>query len=342
MKVRLAGASDRAAWDRFVLAHPEGSAYHLFGWKSAVEGAYGLSCPYLLAEGGGDVRGVFPLVHLRAPLGRGVLVSLPYCDVGGPLSDAADGVQALLGAARALAGERRVGLELRSALPAGGLVSSPHKVRMVLALPDNSEALLGGLSSKLRSQARKPEKDGLTARLGGAEFIGDFYRVFAENMRDLGSPVHSRAWIEAVVRGYGERARVGVVYLPTGEPAAGGLILCHDRTVSIPWASSLRRYNRQNPNMLLYWGFLRFAADRGYPRFDFGRSTPGEGTYKFKEQWGARPEPLHWRVLSAAGERPAAEGPPSSLRERVAWAWAKLPLPVANWLGPRLRKHISL
>ena len=90
------------------------------------------------------------------------------------------------------------------------------------------------------------------------------------------------------------------------EPAAGGVILCHSQTVSIPWASAHRHLNRWNPNMLLYWTFLEYAADQGYAFFDFGRSTPGEGTYRFKEQWGAKPAPLFWHNISLNGS-PAEE-----------------------------------
>ncbi|MBE0618906.1 MAG: GNAT family N-acetyltransferase [Proteobacteria bacterium] len=222
---------------------------------------------------------------------------------------------------------------------------TPSKVRMVLNLPASSGALLAGFKAKHRSQVRKPERDGLTTRLGGAELLSQFYGIFSENMRDLGSPVHSRDWFSSVVATYGEYCRIGIVYLPDGTPGAGGIILLNGNTVSIPWASSLRRYNRQNPNMLLYWSVLAFAADRGYGRFDFGRSTLGEGTYKFKEQWGARPQPLGWMVLGTKGRGVAMNGsvrPPGSGR-RVAEAVIRyLPVTVATILGAKVRRYVSL
>jgi len=225
----------------------------------------------------------------------------------------------------------------------------PTKVRMLLPLPESSEALLASFKSKLRSQVNKPAKDGLTSRLGGEELLGPFYRVFAENMRDLGSPVHDRAWIRSIIRFYGSRARCGVVFMPDGSPAAAGVILCHDRVVSIPWASSLRRFNRSNPNMLLYWGFLEHAADNGYAFFDFGRSTPGEGTYKFKEQWGAKPQPLHWvRIETQSGKteplglQDSGRSAPSRSRQAAEKVFQSLPVPVATFVGSKVRKYISL
>jgi hypothetical protein len=108
------------------------------------------------------------------------------------------------------------------------------------------------------------------------------------------TPVHARAWIRQILHCFANRAVLFIVRMPDHTPAAGGILLCHPEMVSVPWASSLRRFNRRNPNMMLYWAFLKFPADNHYPMFDFGRSTPGEGTYSFKKQWGAAPSPLHW------------------------------------------------
>jgi FemAB-related protein (PEP-CTERM system-associated) len=275
------------------------------------------------------------------------MVSLPYCDVGGCLAEDAETCDALLGVASDLASEGAIkGLELRWAghrnPESGREAAAGQKVRMTMDLPGDAETLLAGLKAKLRSQVKKPQRDGLRARLGGTELIDDFYGVFAENMRTLGSPVHSKRWIVAVVESFAEAARVGVVYTPEGIPAAGGIILIHPRTVSIPWASSLRSCNHLNPNMLLYWTFLAFAADGGFAKFDFGRSTPGEGTYRFKEQWGAKPSALCWQDLGASESKGATDGLTVAGRRLAKVVWAHLPFRVTTLLGPPLRRNISL
>jgi FemAB-related protein (PEP-CTERM system-associated) len=359
MNLRSATSADERDWDAYVLGRPEGVAYQLFAWKKAVERAYGFRCPYLLAEEDGELRGVLPLVHLRLPLTRGKLVSLPYCDLAGPLADSDEVSAALLERALSLAEEVGAkGVEIRNGsrypAPSPRLESEPEtrnsepgtrkKVRMLLSLPKTSDALLASFPSKLRSQIRKPERDGLRAVMGGAELVDEFYAVLAENMRDLGSPVHAKAWIRSVVEGYGGRARVGVVRAAGGVPAAGGIVLCHDRAVSMPWASALRRHNRLNPNMLLYWMFLKFASDGGYEVFDFGRSTAGEGTYRFKEQWGAKPMPLRWVRVEREGFEIESATRPGSGRFRTAAETAirALPVSTATLLGTIFRKYVSL
>jgi FemAB-related protein (PEP-CTERM system-associated) len=346
VNIRFAAASDRLSWDTYVLGHPNGTAYQLFAWGMAVERAYGFRRIYLLAEHEGQICGVFPAIDFRTPLIGRRWISLPYCDSGGILADHEEVAQALWERGSTCAAERHCGCIIRSnhSLPFGG-ENRTDKVRMVLELPENSEKLLADLKSKLRSQVKKPLRDGLSARIGAGDLVTDFYRIFAENMRDLGSPAHSRKWMEAIIESYGQRIRVSVVYAPDGTAAAAGIILLHHETVNIPWASSLRRYNSLNPNMLLYWTFLAFAADSGYKRFDFGRSSPGEGTWRFKEQWGAVPKPLFWYEMNATGKNlPHPKNSINSSRNRqlVAALWSKLPALAINWLGPRIRKYISL
>ena len=175
-----------------------------------------------------------------------------------------------------------------------------HKVRMLLELPESSELLMNAFKSKLRSQIKKPLKEGLKAKIGGLELFHDFYKVFSVNMRDLGSPLHSKRLIHHVLEEFPEKARIVLIH-KDNKPVACSVIVGFRDTLENPWASSLNNYSRMAPNMLLYWTMLEYACDNGYNKFDFGRSTPDEGTYKFKEQWGAKPTPLHWHYLSLNG-----------------------------------------
>jgi len=345
MNVRVASDSDKQAWDDYVWAHSLGLAYHQFAWKTAVAEAYGFDGIYLMAERNGILHGVLPMIDFKVPFGGRALVSLPYCDVGGPLADDEETAECLLRHAQERfetkgSGKLIVRFGEGPEQECGTQMSA--KVRMVLELPGSSETLLESFKSKLRSQVKKPVRDGLTVRMGGSELVDEFYRIFCPNMRILGSPVHSKKWFMAVAEAFGENALLGVVYSPQGTPAASGILLLHNRTASIPWASSLREFNYLNANVLLYWAFLSHAADRGYARFDFGRSTPGEGTYKFKEQWGACPMPLFW-VEYAGGERKIVGGAgPSTARKLVESCWRRMPLELCNALGPLLRRNISL
>lgn len=350
LKITLATSRDSQAWDHYVLGHPRGIAYQLFGFRDAVETAYGFKGVYFIARQGATIRGILPLIHLKIPGTRGSLVSLPYCDAGGILADSPDLEKRLLISALDHARQLRIPkLTIRSAGPFADidpeLTIHRGKVRMLLPLPNDPKKLMAGLQSKVRSQVKKSLKNRLTFRMGGIELADSFYGVFRENMRDLGSPVHSFQWIYQILAAYKNRAHIGMVYLSDRTPAAAGLILCHPHGVSIPWASSLRQFNRFNPNMLLYWNFLQFASAHGYPFFDFGRSTPQEGTFRFKKQWGSVPGALHWCDFDPdQGARPmvAPKASPSKYRPHVETLLSHMPVSVMTWIGSHIRKFISL
>lgn len=374
MNVRPFAPEDRSRWDHYANAHPESTHCHLLAWKEVIESVYGHKGYYLLAEEGSRVVGILPLVHVRAPFWGGVLCSMPFLNYGGILTDTPEAAEALLQEAVSLAsrlGVRKI--ELRQTAPLSAqnsrlqvpIKETGHKVRMVLPLSGTPEAFYGAFKSKLKSQIRRPLKEGMTAKVGGAELTEDFYAVLARNMRDLGSPVHSVKLFRKVFQHLdagpsasgqssgesssepgstkrGASVRIGVVYHPDG-PVAAGLVVAFKETVEIPWASSLRTYNRLSPNMLLYWSLIEFALRSECRYFDFGRSTPDEGTYRFKEQWGAAPRPLYWYVIGARknADRMLSDHD-SKMRAWTAALWSRLPLPAANRIGPWIRGAIPL
>jgi len=342
MIIRSASQHDLPAWERFAAQHPLAGPWHRFAWMRAVEEEYGFEAAPLLAEAKGRIIGILPLTLMRSPFFRPRYVSLPYCDAAGPLAASPETEEALLDAAARLAAGASGKTEIRSMYPFKGTPAHPAKARLLLDLPESGEALMRGFKAKLRSQVKKPLREGLSFALGGVELFDDFFSVWSENMRDIGSPAHSARFMRRVAAEYGSDARIGVVRMPDGEPAAAGMTLAHNAVVFIPWASSLRRHNRKSPNMLLYWGFLSHAADNGFSQFDFGRSTIGGNTYKFKTQWGAGPASLYWQGQSAE-RTPEARSSSSRLINRLVCAgWRKLPLPLASGIGPMVRKSISL
>ncbi len=364
-RIKHADEPDRAAWDAYVRQHADGSLFHLFGWADVMRGAYGHAAYFLmlLTEGEPEPRvlGVLPIVHLRHAIFGNGLVSLPFLDGGGILADGREAEESLLAEVIRLGrqlGARYVELRHERALESCSstnahvlrlallprplhVVTRSHKVRMPLRLPASAGMLLQSFKSKLRSQINRALKEGFTTRVGGLELLEDFYKVFLVNMRDLGSPVHSVALMRHSIIAFPEHARIIVVYR-SSEPVAAALVIGFGGVLRNPWASSLRKYASLGPNMLLYLRILEYACDRGYEVFDFGRSSPGEGTYRFKEQWGAVPQPLYWHHLSLDGRLPEPEDAGKARFEAATRCWQRLPLIVTRIIGPRIRKHISL
>ena len=269
----------------------------------------------LVATEGENVLGFLALGYVRSLAFGRFLVSLPYVNSGGVVADD-DGIACrLIDRAVELADHLRVRyLELRHERPVEhpALVGRmTDKVLMRLALPATAEDLWGQLASKVRSQVRKGQKTGLTVVWGGIDLLPEFYSVFSQNMRDLGTPVYDRALFRGLLRQFPGRSEICVVR-SEGRACAAALLL-HGRGISeVPSASSLRRDNHTNANMLLYWHLLERSVRLGQAMFDFGRSTIDSNTYRFKKQWGAIGSPTAWQYhLAHRGRSGHAAGEPS-------------------------------
>ncbi len=291
----------------------------------------------------GTAVGWLLLARVRHPLFGHALVSLPYVSSAGPQAEDAVVQGQLLDEAVRLAEELdvdHVQIRMESPLEHEAFTAVRRdKVMMRRALPPSVEELWKELKPKVRNQVRKGERSQLTVHWGRDELLADFYRVFARNMRDLGTPVYPRRLFAAMLRHFGDRCEICVVRGPEGTPYAAAILVHGDGSTEVPSASSLREYNSTCANMLMYWHLLKRTIERGQRQFEFGRSTVDSGPYRFKKQWGAQPTQLYWYYHVRRGD-PTAVRPDS---EHYAWKvrmWQKLPLWLANTLGPWLARGI--
>ena len=327
-------------WDQFVRAQSHWTACHLAAWQRVCANVLGHETLFLEARTSGSdaIEGVLPLVRVRSRLFGHFLISMPFVNYGGPLgSDPA--IHALVQYVDELATRDGVDLlELRSRTPlAIDLPVSHRKVSVLLDLPETADALFKTFPAKLRSQVRRPQKEGVTVRMG-LDVLPDFFRVFSQHMRDLGTPTHGPALFNALAGEFGADAWIAVAYLDNA-PVACGMGFRWAREFEITWASSLRAHSRIAPNMLLYWELMQRAIAEGCTTFNFGRCTPDSNTHRFKRQWGSRDETLYWyqRSRGAVSGTPSPDSGPFSLGPRV---WRRLPLALANRIGPRVVRLI--
>lgn len=325
-------------WDDFARLQPGWTHFHLHGWRRVLQRVYPHECPYLAArDPGGALIGVLPLVRVKSLAFGHFLVSQPFVNYGGPLGTE-PAVRALGAEASAMAERDRAKLlELRSRIELPiDLPVSHRKVTVVLDLETDPDRTFKRFDSKLRSQVRRPIKEGVTVRFGRDQ-VAPFFRVFAHHMRDLGTPTQPQALFEALADEFPDDMWVACAYLGD-QPVAGGAGFRWDGEFEMTWASSLHSYGRIAPNMLLYWAFMERCAQQGLRLFNFGRTTPGSGTHRFKMQWGSREEPLWWYQRQAGSSKT-----PSPDDARYAWGpriWRHLPLPVATALGPWIVRGI--
>lgn len=329
-------------WDSFVQATEGATAYHRFGWKTVFAKSFGHPCHYLAAvDDNGSWQGVLPLVHMRSRIFGNFLVSLPFVNYGGVLCDNEAATALLLGEAEKI---RRAcsatHVELRHvARRPEILLTKQHKVTMILELAATVDDQWKAFDAKLRNQIRKAQKSGLEFRRGQLDLIDHFYEVFARNMRDLGTPVYSKQFFRNVLETFPDTTTIFAV-VHEGNVIAAGIASWFKGRIEVPWASSIKDFKALCPNHMLYWEAIRFAIEQGFREFDFGRSTPHEGTYNFKKQWGALPVQLNWQYLmDALGHLPELN--PGNPKYRLAIrVWQRLPVSVTKLLGPPIVRNI--
>jgi FemAB-related protein (PEP-CTERM system-associated) len=329
-----------AEWDACVTASAGWTHFHRYGWRDIMERVFGHEGVYLAArDASGGLVGVLPLVRVRSVVFGHYLVSMPFLNYGGPLGST-EAIVALAGHAESIARRDRVKLlELRSrvALPVA-LAVSMRKITVVRDLPAGGAPVLWkSLDAKVRSQVRRPQKDGVTVRFG-ADQVAPFFSVFAHHMRDLGTPTQPRRLFDAIAAAFGDDVWFGCAYLGD-EAVAGGCGFRWGGEFEMTWASALTAHKKLSPNMLLYWAFMERAANEGLSVFNFGRCSPDAGTHRFKRQWGSRDEQLYWYGWSQS----AGTTTPSPTDGAYSWGprlWKRLPVPLATAIGPHIVRAI--
>jgi serine/alanine adding enzyme len=342
MNIRKANdARDAQAWEEFVEQNAGCSNYHRWGWKQAIENSFRWPTFYLMAEDAGRICGILPLVWQKSTFFGSFLTSLPFLNCGGVIAENQSAKDALVTEAIAIAKQKGADyLELRQrANPELNLPTKTHKVAMILPVDPDPEVMWAALLHKVRTDIRKAVKSGLEAEFGGQEFLDIFYDIFAKNMRDLGTPVYGRKLFSEILKAFPKDSHICVVR-HQGKPVAVSFLSEYRGTLEALWSSSLYEFASLKPNMFLYWSILRFAGQKGFRFFDFGRSSIGSGTHRFKKQWGSQEVPLHWVYWipdGAALPEINNDNPRYQLAIRM---WQKLPVSVTKLIGPPIVKRL--
>lgn len=344
--VSIASAAiDDPRLDDFVRARPDGTPFHRTAWLSAIERGCGQRAYLLVAETArGRWRGVLPLHEIHSPLFGRALVSTGFAVGGGILANDESAAQALAEAAWTLAARLSCPtVELRG----GMLPGRPWTIRadahagFVRPLAEDDEAGLRTIPRKQRAEVRKALANHLTVKTGrGADDRAAHYNVYAQSVRNLGTPVFPRRLFAAVLDAFGDDADILTVR-HEGKAVASVLSLYHDGAVMPYWGGGTLEARGLRANDLMYFALMRHARARGCDRFDFGRSKTGTGAFAFKKNWGFEPVTLAYAVRTADGAAPREVNPSSPRYRLQVAAWKRLPLALANRLGPPIARGLG-
>lgn len=344
--IQLFTATDNLQeWNDYVDSNAAACIHHRAEWRTILLQSYGHEAHYLCARDANQrMVGILPLILIKSRLFGNKLVSMPFFQRGGALADSPFIEQELMQAAATYGLQAKLDyVEFRDDTRHQHLpvlaATQTHKVNMVLALPETQQTLWQSFSAKLRAQINRPQREKPAIFIGKKEHLNDFYAVYSRNMRDLGSPVQSKLFIANILSHFPHNSWLIVIKLHQ-RPVAAGFLLGFGNTLEIPLASTLRKVNPLSMNMLLYWEILKFAITQNYSQFDFGRSSKNAGTYRFKQQWGAKPKQLYWHYCLEESKIPPSLNPANPKYALIIKLWKRLPVALANVLGPAIVKNI--
>lgn len=338
--VRRLGSGDGLRWDAYVEDAPQATFFHRVAWRDILEQTLGHRCHYLYVERGGEITGILPLAEIRSRLFGHALISTPFCVYGGVVASEPESEAQLTRAATALAEELRVDyLELRDRDPHH--TSWPVKdlyVSFRKAIDPDHDKNLKAIPRKQRAMVRKGIGAGLRASHEGS--IADFYRVYAESVRNLGTPVLSRNYYKRLQQAFGEDCEITVV-THGGKPVAAVMSFYFRDEVHPYYGGSLAHGRNLAANDFMYWAVMQRAVERDARLFDFGRSKQDTGSYHFKKHWGFEPQPLSYAYHLVRANAVPNISPTNRKYSMFIEAWKRLPLPVSCALGPWLARDLG-
>jgi FemAB-related protein (PEP-CTERM system-associated) len=338
--VRPFRGSDAQAWDAYVRAQPEGTFFHLSQWRSVLERAFGHATHYLLAERDGALCGVLPLAELESRLFGHALVSTPFCVYGGVLASDDASHQALTAHACGLARSLGVDhLELRNRhranpqWPCRDLYVTFR--RTISADPEEN---MRAIPRKQRAMVRKGVKGGLRSAIDSD--VTRHYATYSESLRNLGTPIFSRRYLEILKETFGEDCEILSVR-KSGTDVASCLSFYFRDEVLPYYGGGTQAARELAGNDFMYWEVMERARQRGSRLFDFGRSKRGTGSFDFKRYWGFEPEPLYYEYYLVGAAAVPDLSPVNPRYERLIAAWRRLPLWTSRLVGPPLAKYLG-
>lgn len=336
-------ANERARIGAWVLDHPDGTPFHLPAWSAAVARGCRQKSHYLVAErGNGGIAGVLPLIEMHSPLFGRALVSAGFGVGGGILADSAATVRELAEAGWELAGRLSCPtVELRGGAHPGTAwhVDDSTYVGFVRDLAADDEAELLAIPRKQRAEVRRSLGNDLEIAAGSSDAAAH-YAVYAESVRNLGTPVFPRALFAEVLKEFGSGADLLTVR-HRGAPVASVLSLYWKGVVYPYWGGGTGAARGLRANDAMYFALMRHARERGCTRFDFGRSKTGTGAAAFKKNWGFEPQPLTYFTRAPDGAAPRKVNPLDPKFSLQVQAWKRMPLWAANRLGPWIARGLG-
>ena len=341
--VRLMRPADMARWDAFVQTCPEATFFHRAGWQPVIERAFGHKTWFYMAEIDGAIQGVLSLCQIKSRLFGHSLSSLPFCVYGGVAAVSEQARTVLDDAAQKLAKSLDAGyLEYRTILPAHPDDPAWHGKDLYVtfrkAITGDDEANMNAIPRKQRAMVRKGIKAGLTGEID--QTVDRFFTAYSTSVHRLGTPVFSKKYFRILKEVFADDCEIRTIVKDRQIVAAVMSFFFRDEVIPY-YGGGMPAAREFAGNDFMYWNLMQAAAAKGYRVFDFGRSKLGTGAYDFKKNWGFEAQPLAYEYRLFGSTAVPDNNPLNPKYQMFIKLWRKMPLPLANLIGPHIVKDLG-
>lgn len=341
IQVKQLSDGDTAQWDEFVKTHANATFFHRSEWKNVINKAFGHNGYYLYAENSEGVQGILPLIHIKSRLFGNTLSSMPFCTLGGIVSNTSEAQQALTNEAEKLATRLGVDcLEMRNLKPQhqGWPCKDDLYVNFSKEIDPDPEVNMKAIPRKQRAMVRKGIKAGLVGEID--QDVERFYEAYAHSVHALGTPVFSKKYFSILKEEFGKDCDILTITKDGQLVASVMSFYFRDQVLPYYGGGTLLARNLKG-NDFMYWDLMCKAAERGIRVFDYGRSKKGTGSYSFKKNWGFEPEPLYYEYFLVNAKEIPDINPLNPKYQLFIKMWKKMPFGMTKVIGPHIVKNLG-
>ena len=340
MQIKLLSDNELHSWNNYLGSNPLSSFCHRSEWKSILETAYGLTTHYMYAEENGDIIGILPLAEVKSLFFGHTLISTPFCVYGGACSNTSDVSNSLTSEAVKLAKDLNVDyLELRNI--STNQDDWPYKdfyYTFQKEIAPDTDTNLKAIPRKQRAMVRKGINNNLQSVVDNN--TDRFYDIYSTSVRNLGTPVYPKRYFNTLKKTFGDACEI--LTITKDDKAISSVLSFYSNGTVMPYyggglpeARQLKAYD------FMYWELMRRSCEKNICHFDFGRSIEGTGSYSFKKNWGFEPKKLYYHQQLVRAKQTPDFNPMNSKYSAYIKIWQKLPLPVANLIGPLISRNLG-
>lgn len=359
VEVTILDASKANKWDELVEGTYHSSAYHLWDWGEILSFVYGYQRYYLAVVQKNTIIGGLPLIHVKSWLFGDKLISLPFCEYGGPLvnselsdKEARQVTKSLLSATNRLARtlhvkyvqiKKPMAMIVEGIMGTQGYTNFPRYVTFQIDLTRELDELWANVHKSKRKAARKALKGGVVAKeLESVEQLKAYYLLYLKTHKRHGSPPHKYEFFKRLYDAFFLKGRMKILLAEyEGKLIGGRISFCHGKTI-FNWYSVIDWKHRSlNPNSLLSWSIIEWGVKNGYHKLEFGRTRRGTTIYDFKKDWGGQETYLQEYVFFMNSRKSELPDPKQLKYEYLSKVWLLIPIPLTRKIGPRIRASIG-